>query len=185
MTCIVGIEHQGKVYIGGDRAGTENGMIVRVAQPKVFASDGYLMGYTTSFRMGQILQHCFIPPPVDKSDDLIGFMVRKFVPALQRALAAGEWLKTKDGRQEAGTFLVGVQGRLFVVEDDFNVHSSRHGFYAVGSGAAVALGALWQSMPENARTSDNPKDRLRMALEAAQELTTAVAGPFDILESGA
>ena len=57
MTCIVGLEHDGKVYMGGDSAAV-GGMDVYPSRiPKVFQAGRYLIGYTTSFRMGQLLQY--------------------------------------------------------------------------------------------------------------------------------
>jgi hypothetical protein len=55
MTCIVGIVENGKVYMGGDAAGV-NGYSVRVRKdPKLFKVGEFLFGYTSSFRMGQLL----------------------------------------------------------------------------------------------------------------------------------
>ena len=64
MTCIVGLADGENVWIGADSAsGGANGWaITRVVAPKVFplqikeVDQWLLIGYTSSFRMGQILE---------------------------------------------------------------------------------------------------------------------------------
>lgn len=85
MTCIVGIAHEGKVYLGGDSAGVAGLDITKRKDVKVFQNDEFVMGFTSSFRMGQILHYSFTPPKVavEDADDLMAYMVRKFVPAVR------------------------------------------------------------------------------------------------------
>ena len=56
MTCIAGLVHDETVYLAGDSAGTSGWNLTVRADPKVFANDSYVMGFTTSFRMGQLLR---------------------------------------------------------------------------------------------------------------------------------
>ena len=62
MTCIVGLEHKGKVYIGGDSAGVAGYSLSVRADQKVFINGNFIFGFTSSFRMGQILRFGFNPP---------------------------------------------------------------------------------------------------------------------------
>ena len=57
MTCIVGLVHEGVVYIGGDSAGVGGMSLTVRADEKVFQNGEFLMGFTTSFRMGQLLRY--------------------------------------------------------------------------------------------------------------------------------
>lgn len=57
MTCIIGLENKGKVYMGADSA-SSNGYSINVSgNPKLFRSGPFLIGFTSSWRMGQLLQH--------------------------------------------------------------------------------------------------------------------------------
>ena len=69
MTCIVGLESNGKVYIAGDIQGTGGNSKVIHTQPKVFNKKGVLFGYTTSYRFGQILEHNLQDPVVPEKDE--------------------------------------------------------------------------------------------------------------------
>jgi hypothetical protein len=52
VTAIVGLVHEGTVYIGGDSAGVSGYSMTVRADAKVFTVGPYLLGFTTSFRMG-------------------------------------------------------------------------------------------------------------------------------------
>ena len=86
MTCIVGLVQKGTVYIGADSASV-SGWTSRVTRlPKVFRRGPFLIGYTTSFRMGQLLEHALaVPPQGDESDDM-RFMVTTFVESVRALL---------------------------------------------------------------------------------------------------
>lgn len=172
MTCIVGLAEGGRVYIGGDSAGVAGYAIDVRADAKVFRNGPYLMGFTTSFRMGQLLRYTFKPPT--PKGDLERFMVRDFMPAAIDCLETGGWLSTENGRREGGTFLVGVLGELFVVDSDFQVGRTVNGYQAVGCGDAYALGSLY------ATPRAKPIPRVRAALNAAAHHSAGVTGPFVI-----
>lgn len=182
MTCIVGLAEVGGVRIGGDSAAVAGwDMIVR-SDSKVFANGGYIFGFTTSFRMGQLLRHGFTPPdPPAPTVPVHGFMCTTFVDAVRDCLKRGGYAKKHDEREESGTFMVGVAGRLFVVSDDYQVAESLHGFAAIGCGAQVALGSLFA-------TEDRPlsgQRRLEIALEAAERFSAGVRAPFTFVSQSA
>jgi hypothetical protein len=128
MTCIAGIARGGTVWIGGDSAGANTSWQLQLrAEPKVFRSGPFLIGYTTSFRMGQLLAHALRPPERLASRDLMTFMVTDFVDAVRACLKEGGFAKTEAGMESAGEFLVGTEGRLFSVQGDYNVGESTDG----------------------------------------------------------
>ena len=59
MTCIVGLVDNGKIYMGGDSAGVSNLDIRIRADQKVFKTGEFIMGFTSSFRMGDLLKYDF------------------------------------------------------------------------------------------------------------------------------
>ena len=177
MTCIVGIVHDGGVIIGGDSAGSDRCTIDQRCQPKVFTRGEYAFGYTSSFRMGQLLQYRL---EIDSPDtwDLDSWMATTFVDSVRQCLKDGGWARTSGGDDEpggseaGGTFLVGIRGQLYAIADDYQAGRVLDGYQAVGSGAEVALGALY------ATRHLGPQVRIRIALEAAEHVTPYVRGPF-------
>ena len=176
MTCIVGLEFGGKVWIGGDSAGVAGRRLVARADRKIFKNGAFLFGFTSSFRMGQILRYRLIPPKHHPDDDVEKFMTTDFVDAVRQCLKDYGFNKTNNGVDEGGTFLVGFAGKLFCIYDDYQVGLSVHSFHAVGCGDEIASGVMLAT--EGVKMA--PKDRIRRALEAAQEFSAEVRAPFHI-----
>lgn len=174
MTCIVGLIDNGVVYIGGDSAGVAGLSISIRADEKVFHNGPFIMGFTTSFRMGQILRYKFDPPQQTVSQDDMTYMVTDFIDAVRRTFA-NNGFGDKDATV-GGTFLVGYKGKLYTIESDFQVGIPTIGFDAVGCGADLALGAMF------ANTKLKPTERIKQALLAATTFSAGVAGPYLVIK---
>lgn len=178
MTVIVGVETRDGVVIGGDSAGVSGYLLTSRADPKVFINGPYLIGYTTSFRMGQLLHYADLPKPLDRSgEDLDRFIATEFVDSVRELLKTGGWAQKESDREAGGTFLVGVSGRLYRVDSDYQVGWSLDGYAACGCGEEIALGVL------HALRRAKPGARVQRALEAAAHHSTGVAAPFVILRT--
>lgn len=179
MTCIVGLvcPKEKKVYVGGDSAGVAGLNISIRKDVKVFRNGPFIMGFTTSFRMGQLLRYNFEPPqrPEDMEDDM-KFMVSYFIPAVKKCFKDGGFLKTKDNQDEGGAFLVGYKGSLYQIDDDYQVGQHTDDIASVGCGSQIALGAMY------ALSDWSPRDRISRALEITTHLNAGVRPPFVIEE---
>lgn len=178
LTCIVGVTDGKTVTIGGDSAATgeDSLFICTRADTKVWAADGWAFGFTSSYRMGQLLRYAFTPPPRAVDQTLEHYMVTTFIDGVRQCLKDGGWVEIENSVESGGQFLVGHQGRLFSVCSDFQVAESVHSFDACGCGDLVALGAL-HALPKTLP----PREKVRRALEVAQECSAAVRGPFEIV----
>ena len=179
MTCIVGIQSKDKVFIGGDSAGVAVWHLERRADSKVFKNGSFLIGFTTSFRMGQLIRYKFEPPAIKDQQDIYEYMVVDFVDALRECLKSGGFARVENERETGGSFLVGFKGRLFKIGDDFQVGETLDGYDAVGSGFEYALGSLYTTRGRSM------VDRIEKALETAAYYATGVCEPFVIEEIGA
>lgn len=176
MTCIVALQHKGKITMGGDSAGVTRLDVTLRKDPKVFLNGKFLIGYTSSFRMGQILRFKFTPPPIPKSQDLFEYMCTSFIDVARKSLKRGGFTTVDSNVETGGTFLVGVNGRLFNIQADFQVGESHDDYDTVGCGDSYAFGAL-ASQP----TSMDPQKRVLQALQIAEKFSGGVRGPFVIL----
>jgi ATP-dependent protease HslVU (ClpYQ) peptidase subunit len=173
MTCIVGLVDKGVVYIGGDSASVA-GWTSRVTRlPKVFRRGPFLIGYTTSFRMGQLLQHSLVVPVQKEADDM-RFMVTSFVECVRQLLKERGVAKIESNAESGGQFLVGYKQRLYSVQSDFQVNEMGDRFDAVGSGCEYALGALASTR------GMKPLLRVKRALAVSAHFNMAVSPPFFI-----
>ena len=178
MTCIIGLLDTGKVYMGADSAGVAKLSLSVRADQKVFVKDDFIMGFTTSFRMGQLLRYKLQIPSYHEDVDFFEYMVTSFTEAVRKCLKDGGFAEKKDDREKAGTFLVGYQGRLFCIDDDYQVAEQLLPFHAVGCGEDIALGALFSN------GHLKPEERILQALEAAEQFSAGVRRPFVIKKLG-
>ena len=167
--------------MGADSAGVADLEITRRADPKVFINGPFIMGFTSSFRMGQLLHYALpsLNPPQGKA--LECFMIRDFILAVRKTLSLGGTAKIENQVESGGTFMVGVQGRLFTIFSDFQVAESLKSYEAIGCGASYAKGTLY--VTESLEIyKPYPRLRVMRALEAAEEFSAGVAKPFKVLE---
>jgi len=178
MTCIVGLKTESGVVLGGDRAGIDGELNrIIIAQPKVFQLGPYLIGYTTSFRMGQILQY-HLRLPVPDEDPPFQHMVQQFVPSARACLLDHGFASQQNNQTTGGEFLVAYRNQLYTIEANFQVTETVDDYAAVGCGARYALGSLFTT------GGMVPELRVRLALQTAAHFSAGVLPPFDILWVG-
>lgn len=177
MTCIVGIEHGGKVWMGGDSAVSWDNATALCTTSKVVRRGDYLIGGCGSSRAGNLVIYSAKLPSKPPTKNTEGWLVNNFVPALQTAF--------KDEPRESGEqspfamefgFLIGCRGQLFWLDSDFSIDRCQDGYFADGSGRQPAMGALYATKKGMA-----PRQRILMALHAAEKYTPFVRGPFTVL----
>jgi len=177
MTCIAGIVEEGKIYMGADSAGVDltTYSITYRADQKIFIKNNkMLFGFTTSFRMGQLLRYALkIPQHPDTMDDMT-YLTTRFIDAVRKCLKTGGYQTKKDDVETGGTFVLGYKSNLYEIYDDYQVALPMDHILAIGCGADFALGSLHTS-------TGKPLERLKMALEAAAHFSIGVAPPFNYL----
>jgi ATP-dependent protease HslVU (ClpYQ) peptidase subunit len=183
MTCIVAIAQNGTVYMGSDHAASDDksGWILSRREPKVFKAGQYGIAFTDSFRMGQILQYNWVPPkytPTKTNSGLDKFMRTKFIDSVKQTFKDHGYGSIGGSEEDTGgIFIVGVEGRIFTIDEDFHVGENIVNYMAEGSGGMFALGALHAT-----KNQKNPKMRLKAALEAASDFSMSVAPPFTYIQ---
>ena len=179
MTCIVGYVEGSKVYIGGDSAGVSGYNVSTRGDSKVFHNGDMLFGFTSSFRMGQLLRYSLEIPRCE-TWDIERFMCVDFVNAIRKCFTAGGFASLENGEEYGGTFLVGFRNRLWRIDSDYQVGWNELGYEALGCGEEFALGALaaLECLTGLEITTD---ERITIALQAADTHSGGVCGPFNIL----
>ncbi len=182
MTCIVGFANEKKMILMGDSAGTSGYDVVIRSDPKVFTLEqkggpNVLIGFTSSFRMGQLLMTLEVPR--DDIGEPFGFMIARFIPAVRKLFAQGGFLVKENGREEGGKFLVGYRGKLFTIDSDFQVGIAADQYDSIGCGESYALGVLDVLLCQK---DADPRQALTVALQLAEKRSGAVRGPFRTVE---
>lgn len=178
MTCIVALKHRETIFMGCDSAGV--GWLSRQnrVDPKIYRiGDSMLIGFTTSFRMGQLLGYSLTIPHHHPDVSIEKWMVTAFIDAVRTTLKNGGWAEKEREQERGGCFLVAYRGRIFEIQSDYQVAERAEPFGAVGCGEDLALGALHATQKLR-----DPRRRVEMALEAAAAFSAGVHPPFRIEE---
>jgi hypothetical protein len=148
VTLVVGVANADGVTMGVDSAAMSGWEQIPQRNRKlvgVVSEDRVkmLIGFTTSYRMGNLL--ALWTPPAVGTEDPWTWAVMHAVPSLRTLFSEGGYLKVRDSREEAGTFLIGMVGArggvLLEIDDDFQVGECP-GTGAVGAGRPQALPLL-------------------------------------------
>lgn len=176
MTCVIGLKTKDGILMGADSAGV-SGRDLRIrTMPKVFQNGKFMIGYTTSFRMGQLLQFQFDPPTQDEKISDEKFMCGDFINAVRKCFKDGGFSEIDKNVEEGGIFIVAYKGKLYKIHGDFQVGIEQDDFTVCGCGEDYALGAL------KVTQKLLPRERIKLALETAEYFSAGVRRPFIILE---
>jgi hypothetical protein len=178
MTLACGVVEAGQVILGGDSALSADGGDQTIGQPKVFEYAGLLFGSSGEMRTAQLLRHVFQLPACGAQQDPEEYVVRDFARQFRALLAqeAPELITPIDNEDELWSLLIAIKGRLFRLCSHFTVRESQTGYDAIGSGTPFALGSF-------ASTEGRPgRERVELALNAAERHVPSVRGPFRILQ---
>lgn len=180
MTCIVAMIKDNIVYMGGESAGTNEYFHQNLRRDsKVFRKGDMVIGFTSSFRMGSILRYKFVVPDKPTNQTIDEYMNTTFIDAVRKLFKVEGFATIENNSESGGNFLVGYKGRIFVIEEDYQIGESLEPFFAVGCGAQLALGAL-SAMYES--DWDNPRI-LEIALNAACKYNAGCRGPFNYVNT--
>lgn len=184
MTCIVATKHNNKIYMGGDSLGSDTSFAKTVRKDvKVFINGDMLLGFTSSFRMGQILQYVMSHPERPEGISDMKYLVAYWIPALIECFEHSGYrgekgLDDHDETRTGGVFLLGYRGTLYQIDSDFQVGIPAEQYAAIGCGQDLAMGAIFTAKKLGIK---EPDKILTVALEAAEKYSGGVQRPFLLL----
>lgn len=181
MTCIVGLKHNKKIYIGGDSAAIADLSVNTRKDTKVFLNGKFLIGYAGSYRLGQIMRFNFKPPKREAGKDAYEYMCVDFVKRMQKTFSEngfnGE--NKRSEKETSGQLLVAYDGELYEICEDYQVGILHDAYNAIGCGADIALGAMYATGQSTSILK--PEERVKIALDAASKYSAGVLPPHVIL----
>ncbi len=186
MTCIAGIKDKDRVWIGADSFGSTNSYGIVYNNKKVFKlkdNKNMLIGYTTSFRMGDLLEYSkgLIDEMSLLKNEIIDreYIVTKIIPRISRLFADNKFETNDRGEASGGDFLLANNTDLYLVQDDYSVVEPKEGFISCGSGMYFALSSMYTTQ----NTDMSPVERIKLALETAEHFQINVRRPFVIMNT--
>lgn len=191
MTCIIGYVDKASssssnkpvVWLGGDSCGSGNGSDHIYKNNKVFHymnNPNIIMGGTTSFRHLDLLETT--EGLFDDFEDLENItrldIVKHFIPRVQKAFQ-GNYLRGDD-TDRGGNFLLGINDKLFEIQNDYSVLEPDSGIIAVGCGEDTAIVML---DAYNTLTKEPPQTKLFRTLEYVSNYNQGVKPPFTVINT--
>ena len=182
MTCTIGYVDGNQVHMATDSATTDEdgSIVVRANNCKCWTvtlsnDQKILVGFAGNCPEMNLFRYSFVWPRI-KTSNFMKYLVDKVMPQMMAQL--------KERFHERGlswNLLIGIAnpGRLFVLDDCGDVEESIKPYVAMGSAAAIALGALEALRMTN--SSLDIEDRMGCALVTAEEHHSFVRKPFYFL----
>lgn len=178
MTIIVAAKGVDGTFIGADKIASKGWDSRARVDKKVFLAHGIKYGFTSSYRMGQILQFHSIDCGEDELmySDPFAYTVKYLVPMWRKVLSEHKFSRNVEGEDIGGEFIVVVSGEIFIIESDFQVRHVAEGYAACGCGENYALGCLF-----NLDQSTPPEHKIKLAIETATYFSNGCGGGLDII----
>ena len=157
MTCIAAVVKNGKMYVGSDSCAVGDGLIVASSTPKMKQYKDTIVGFAGSWSIGRRV-----------SRELIGGAEIEYV------------VDNLETDEDDWSLIIVRAGRIYDASGGdrslVEIRPDPDGvtYHAIGTGQAVALGALYSDHNRNAQSVEN-------ALNAAAKFTIDVRGPFEFL----
>lgn len=182
MTCIAAIiDQKGVGHIACDSVGSNYHTKGVYTNRKIFTVSDMLIGFTGSYRMGQILEHQLALPAATVGQEFESWLYVDFVEEVRKVLKNNGYLHVENNEEVGGTFLIVVAGRIFTVQEDLSLLESLDSFEACGSGEDYARATMNAAINHGIT---KPRRILTEAIEAATKYVPSVGGDIHILSEG-
>lgn len=178
MTCIIALKTEFGFVMGCDSAGTDMTTYGSITTPKMFRLEEFVIGYTSSFRFGKLLQYSLSIPKREKDIDDDAYINGPFAEAVRICLADGGYTIIKDNSERGGFALVGYRGRVWDLQNDFSLVEYTTDVVAEGSGEVAAIAA---ATALKRHTKKKPEEIVKAALQIVEDTILTVKGPFLVL----
>lgn len=195
MTTILAIQGEDFAVIGTDSRISQfddSGLACQVTtlgtgSTKVAENGKYLIGVAGDVRAINILHHAFVPPVPPPSakerPKLDSFITKNFVPALRKVFedhgyASPMTDQSQHLAEQQSSIILAVCGTVYVIESDYGWTSDKDGVYAIGTGAAYALGAVQALGKQPPVSSARAERQIVKALTIASRFDPYTGAPF-------
>ena len=178
MTTIAAIQGDGWVVLGFDSRVVDDGRayILPSNNSKVVRKGEYLLGAAGDMRAINLLD-IFVPPSIPKQVSLDRFITSEFIPALKSCFIANGY---GDEKGCGSSVLVAIRGVVYEIGEDYEWCRDERGLYAIGSGSAYALGALYAVAEKDIEMSE-AKRLMKTSVEIAATLNIETGLPIRVI----
>jgi 20S proteasome alpha/beta subunit len=180
MTCIIGIECSNGVVIAGDYCASDEETHQNIFESKVFQYGTMVIGYSSSFHYGQLIQHFlsdFISESRIPTHDVDNFkwIVKYFIPAIKKILQEHECV-------EEGNLLIGLNNQVWMIDGSYSALRYSNKAVSIGSGCYHALSSaltqIHMMAPDNNITIQQAESMLPLIFKITANCCNGVSEKF-------
>lgn len=143
MTAIVGIQGNGWALLAADSMTTyDDKPYYAKGQEKIIKKGDYIFAFAGDAIAGNIATYLWHPPKFIKSMHIDNFMQSKVLPSLREVMADNGYYASKEDKESGFDVLICLNGVIYECDHDYLWSRDDRNLYAIGSGGAVALGAI-------------------------------------------
>lgn len=188
MTCIAAILDGPKIIMCADSAVSYGDTQIQRANSKILAFDEFVVGAAGRTRVLDVVLYEHRPEKPEAnatpgSFELDAYMSKVFCNTLREKLSDLDVLGKNEDDEAASigntSILVGIRRSIYFIDSELACHRLAHPFFAIGSGADLAVGSLAttadQSMPIG--------ERLLTAMNIAAKFSETVCPPFTFVST--
>lgn len=180
MTCVAAVVHKGAVWMAGDSAISSDNEVWIQAETKVFVRSGVVFGIAGQPRIEPLLRYVVDVPQVKRGTDPDRWVNVDLAREIRKAMSGEGFVNSASWFEADGScMMVGLLGKLYVIEQDLCGWRPLAGYHAIGSGGEHARASLRAT----AGQSLQPRTRLKRALECAAEQTAFVRPPWTFVSA--
>jgi hypothetical protein len=172
VTAIVGVEHDGVVWLAGDAEFSSKRVRNMLAIPKVWERDGLVWGFAGASRPGELIRYELRTPRKAAKTPVDAYVVTELIPAMRALWKA-------DGCEESEwAALVGIGGELWELDSDgYSSDRPSEGYASVGSAQGPALVGL--ALTANLA----PRTRVTRVVAACAKHCPGVGGRITVVKT--
>ena len=180
MTCIIAFKDtMNNVFLIGDKCGSNGNTKDICVEPKVFHKNGFMIGYTTSFYMGQLLKHVWEVPEKNDSEGVDYYLHNTIRKSLINMFKINNFGEHENG-YNIGDFILIYDSRIFTVYADMQIFEHKY-LSSVGCGDVAARAAIEAYL--NSGVSIQPEDMLTSTMEIVSNICCGVSKDYDIIDN--
>lgn len=178
MTAIVGIQLKNAAVIAGDSRITYNDKpYAAKGIEKVITKDEYVIAFAGDDQAANIAQYLWQPPKVSRVMDSDKFMMSKVLPSLRKAMIDNGYNPDPADRDAGFDALVAFDGIIYEISHYYSFSRDDGGFYAIGGGGNLALGAVAMVAPKTIKDAEEVAIK---AIQISANYNTTVGGETQV-----
>ena len=179
MTAIVGIQLKNAAVIAADSRITYNDKpYVAKGIEKVITKGDYVIAFAGDDQAANIAQYMWNPPKLSRTMSSDKFMMSKVLPSLRKAMVENGYNPDNDDKDAGFDALISINGIIYEISHQYTFSRDDGGFYAVGSGGSLALGAVAMIEPKTIKEAEEVATK---AIQISANYNTTVGGDTQVV----